>query len=287
VCRLIWVRINVAEKAELRPTLISSRFRFMEHLTREATTKQMSSPKKQQQSVSGSSPSRKQRDAVEALIAKPPVIVTPALSQLRYLVLVDGLSVYDPQDGQCSYRSYVWSILLRVSPSRSSVYVQLVQLGPSAAYSKIRNDTFRTLTSDKQFHSKVGEDALIRLLNSCAWKQTSTPRKVSNSKAHDGYVQGMNVLAAPFLYVCRSEWQAFAMFDAFLTRNCPLYVQPTLGGVHTGLSVSYTVWVKIFKKHLIQLVDICLEIIDKEVYDHLNSKLLSAKIYAFACMYMM
>jgi len=39
----------------------------------------------------------------------------------------------------------------------------------------------------------------------------------SNSVASVGYVQGMNVMAAPFLYVARSEAEAFAGFDRFIT----------------------------------------------------------------------
>ena len=53
------------------------------------------------------------------------------------------------------------------------------------------------------------------------------------------YVQGMNVLAAPFLYTMSSEVEAFAAFSKFIEVNCPLYVQPTLEGVHRGLRVSF------------------------------------------------
>ena len=52
------------------------------------------------------------------------------------------------------------------------------------------------------------------------------------------YVQGMNVLAAPFLYAMRSELEAFWCFTSFIEECCPLYVQPTLAGVHAGLDVS-------------------------------------------------
>lgn len=48
----------------------------------------------------------------------------------------------------------------------------------------------------------------------------------------------MNVLAAPFLYVMPSELEAFACFTAFIEKKCPLYVQPTLEGVHRGLKVG-------------------------------------------------
>lgn len=52
------------------------------------------------------------------------------------------------------------------------------------------------------------------------------------------YVQGMNVLAAPFLYTMPSEVEAFFCFAKFIEDMCPLYVQPTLEGVHRGLKVG-------------------------------------------------
>jgi len=52
------------------------------------------------------------------------------------------------------------------------------------------------------------------------------------------YVQGMNVLAAPFLYTMPSEVEAFYCFAKFIEECCPLYVQPALEGVHRGLKVS-------------------------------------------------
>ncbi len=53
------------------------------------------------------------------------------------------------------------------------------------------------------------------------------------------YVQGMNVLAAPFLYTMPSEVEAFYCFAKFIEECCPLYVQPTLEGVHRGLKVRH------------------------------------------------
>jgi cell cycle arrest protein BUB2 len=51
------------------------------------------------------------------------------------------------------------------------------------------------------------------------------------------YVQGMDVLAAPFLYTMPSELEAFFCFAKFIEESCPLHVQPTLEGVHRGLRV--------------------------------------------------
>lgn len=53
------------------------------------------------------------------------------------------------------------------------------------------------------------------------------------------YVQGMNVLAAPFLYTMPSEIEAFYCFARFIEGCCPLYVQQTLEGVHRGLKVLF------------------------------------------------
>lgn len=218
-----------------------------------------------QRHVSGQQTNKRQRDAIESLIAKAPVITQSALSQLRYLILVEGVTIPDSADGQCPYRGYLWSILLRMRATPSALYVQLVQYGPSSAYTKIRNDTFRTLTSDKMFHSKVSEDALARVLNCFAWI-IQKDKRLNQNQNHDGYVQGMNVLAAPFLYISRTEAQAFGLFRRFMTAYCPTYIEPTLAGVHTGLT----------------LLDLCLKIIDPEVHNHLNDKLISSKIYGFA-----
>lgn len=178
----------------------------------------------------------------------------------------------------------MWSVLLRVPPQASSDYVDLVNRGPCAVYTKIRNDTFRTLTTDAKFRKRVSENALIRVLNSFAWKQllNHQNQQEEDEERHDGgghlssssayfnqdflYVQGMNVIAAPFLYTCKTEPQAYALFETFLVRDCPLYIRPTLEGVHTGL----------------KLIDLCLEIIDPVLFDSLRSKYLSAELYAFA-----
>lgn len=77
----------------------------------------------------------------------------------------------------------------------------------------------------------------------------------------------MNVLSAPFLYTLPSQLEAFACFSTFIEDACPLYVQPTLVGVHRGL----------------KLLDRCLKIVDAELFDYLRSKNLSAELYAFPC----
>ncbi|KAG8526973.1 uncharacterized protein KY384_008402 [Bacidia gigantensis] len=94
-----------------------------------------------------------------------------------------------------------------------------------------------------------------------------TVRSLANGSSIPGiYVQGMNVLCAPFLYVARSEAEAFVLFHDFITRECPGYIRGAMDGVHKGL----------------QLVDRCLEIADPVLSAFLLSRGLKAEIYAFA-----
>lgn len=79
------------------------------------------------------------------------------------------------------------------------------------------------------------------------------------------YVQGMNVLCAPFLYAARSEVEAFALFHHFVTRECPGYIRSAMDGVHRGL----------------RLVDRCLEIVEPKLAAYLFSKGMQAELYAF------
>lgn len=198
-------------------------------------------------------PSQRGRDKIDELIHRPPNFVFEGLQQLRYLILTEGLAA--DANGDCHYRNYVWTILLQVDLSQS-VYASLIKQRASRCDAKIQNDTFRTLATDKNFKARVREDALSRILNGWA----------NLHPEGCGYVQGMNVLAAPFLYISRSESQAFALFDKFLTCYCPTYITPTLIGVHTAL----------------ELVDLVLKIADPNLYAHLKAKMLPANLYAFA-----
>jgi cell cycle arrest protein BUB2 len=182
-------------------------------------------------------------------------------------------------------------------------YLFLVHRGPSPAYTKIRNDTFRTLATDPLFKRRVTEASLIRLLNAVAWKLHDSKNAMAGSRpssrrrelelAIDSpptieeepseetldrtssatgsvdklaiYVQGMNVLCAPFLYAARSEVEAFALFHYFITQECPGYIRGAMDGVHKGL----------------QLVDRCLEVVEPKLARYLFSKGMYAELYAF------
>ncbi|RYP27434.1 hypothetical protein DL767_007678 [Monosporascus sp. MG133] len=237
--------------------------------------------------------------------------VRGALESARLKVLDQGIKT--DSDGMSSSRIYAWLILLDAPFLETDAYLKLIHRGASPAYSKIRNDTFRTLTTDPLFRRRVSEASLIRLLNAIAWKlhdakeeqrrppssrqslpggssrpssarsdvsmQTSSPAAKKRARAltltTEGsevnasepgtYVQGMNVLAAPFLYAARSEAEAFVAFHRLLTKECPGYIRGAMDGVHRGLA----------------LVDKVLAIVDAKLSLYLTSKGLSAEIYAF------
>ncbi|KAI5466446.1 rab-GTPase-TBC domain-containing protein [Mariannaea sp. PMI_226] len=230
-----------------------------------------------------------------------------ALESARWKVIDGG--VKSEEDGMSTLRIYVWLVLLDAPILSTDDYLALIHRGASPAYSKIRNDTFRTLTTDPLFRRRVSEASLIRLLNAIAWKlhdaredqrqsrpgssraslsgqsHTSTSSPTTRNRARaltlttEGsdsstgtntlepgtYVQGMNVLAAPFLYAARSEAEAFVAFHSLLTRECPGYIRGAMDGVHRGLA----------------LVDKVLAIVDPKLSMYLTAKGLSAEIYAF------
>lgn len=71
---------------------------------------------------------------------------------------------------QSPLRMYVWLVLLEAPIMSTDEYLSLIHRGASPAYAKIRNDTFRTLTTDPLFRRRVSEASLIRLLNAAAWR---------------------------------------------------------------------------------------------------------------------
>lgn len=258
-----------------------------------------------------------------------------SIESMRYSILNDGIK--SNSEGMSQLRIYVWLIMLDCPVLETDAYLDLIHRGASPAYSKIRNDTFRTLTTDPLFRRRVSEASLIRLLNAVAWKlhdgreedrvrhsagrqslphmgdspirtggggvissnssvSGSNPRGGGSSNGLAGpasspaaknraraltlttegsdcsvapesgtYVQGMNVLAAPFLYAARSESEAFVAFHQLLTKELPGYIRGAMDGVHKGL----------------RLVDKVLSIVDEKLSRYLTSKGLTAEIYAF------
>ena len=246
------------------------------------------------------------KDQLKSLVASGPKNDIPAsLRDMRYLILGDGIDA--DNDGMSQLRIYIWLILLNAPPLSTDEYLSIIRRGPSPAYAKIRNDTFRTLATDPLFKRRVSEASLIRLLNAIAWKlldakkssssssnlrspvattsETGSPQQAppkSNLNASTTasqtadpstslsgpsiYLQGMNVLSAPFLYASRSETQAFTAFHLFLTTQIPGYLLGTLDGVHRGCS----------------LISRILRIVDPKLSSHLETKGARAEVYAFA-----
>jgi cell cycle arrest protein BUB2 len=254
---------------------------------------------------------------LDLFLQKGPTTHSAGLLELRRIVLLDGIP--SNADGMSELRIYIWLILLNAPPLQTKAYLDLVGQGASPAYSKIRDDTFRTLTTDPLFRRRVSENSLTRVLNAVAWRvlereegrakgwmsppsmslgvpdinpgggdifhspasvtsrhargsvtegsEAGDAATVASSTAHTGvgYVQGMNVMAAPFLYAARSEVEAFAAFDRYVTYECPAYINPQMSGVHKGLA----------------LVDTILSIVDPKLASHLLSTGMKAEIYAF------
>ncbi|KAI8614427.1 rab-GTPase-TBC domain-containing protein [Chytriomyces sp. MP71] len=184
------------------------------------------------------------------------------LRTLRHLVLTQGVPNSNTGTVQ-SLRHRIWKLLLGVYKVSADDYVALLGKGPSPVFDKVKNDAFRTLMGDTSFGKIVDEGMLIRVLNAFAWRAKDYPTsRLINLQF--SYVQGMNVLAAPFLYVM-PELDAFYTFATFIHHTCPLYVQPALEGVHCG----------------IKLLDKCLMIADPQLHLFLKSKNMDPVMYAF------
>ncbi|KAF8936297.1 hypothetical protein BGZ58_004362 [Dissophora ornata] len=189
--------------------------------------------------------------------------IAASLQELRQLILAYGIPEQPAVTPKTALiRGRCWKLLLEVHHVSAQEYVSLVKQGKPVEYGKIRNDTFRTMATDRNYTTVVEEDSLIRVLCAFAWSTQAT--SAQDTGVSFTYVQGMNVLAAPFLYTM-TEVEAFYSYSNLLKYCCPLYVQPALQGVHCG----------------IKLLEECLCKIDPELYDYLKSKRLSAEVYAF------
>lgn len=206
--------------------------------------------------------------SIDKFITQQPLIIHSSLSQLRYLVLSEGLPISYNDIKLNRTRSYVWSILSQTSMERATEkYRNLLALGqvPLPIFQKIKNDTFRTLTTDTNFLDIVDEECLIRCLSCFAWQTLHRSDGNTESKLDQvsTYVQGMNVLLAPLLYTCPTEPMAFQLFTTLCYSIIPTYLNNNLTGVHNGA----------------KLLDICLKIIDPKLSKFLSDNLLTAEIY--------
>ncbi|GAB9464381.1 hypothetical protein Gpo141_00001811 [Globisporangium polare] len=181
----------------------------------------------------------------------------------------------------CSLRGRIWKVFLGVDTTvNKEMYTELVGRGASYCDGDIRNDTFRTFRGDPAFAQRVPEEKLARLLNvfinelgAHSTSQHSEARIGNDNPEYIRYVQGMNVLCAPLLYVM-PEADAYYTFCQLIVKHCPHYMAPKLKGVESGCL----------------LVDKCLQTLDADLYNHLQSRGITARIYAlplilslFAC----
>jgi len=181
------------------------------------------------------------------------------LNELRKAILFQGLE--DKQmskSGGLSLRGKIWKVMLALDQIDAKQYIELISKKKSSLYGRIRDDSFRTFTSDAEYQETVKEVVLVRTLNSFVWL----------NEPNFTYCQGMNTICAPFLY-CMPEVDAFYAFNKFITKKFPLYWISAHIGVHAGC----------------MLVDKCLSIVDPELCAYLTKKnhLHSAYVYAFPC----
>jgi cell cycle arrest protein BUB2 len=166
--------------------------------------------------------------------------------ELKRLVVVHGLprdeGVLAVDGASCSLRGRVWKALLGVeSDVDMTKYAALVGRGASHYDGDIRNDTFRTFRGDSEFAQRVPEEKLVRLLNVFINELGSGPEDEAREDGGGNlpsirYVQGMNVLCAPLLYVL-PEPDAYHTFCQLIVRHCPNYMAPQLKGVEKGCAL--------------------------------------------------
>ncbi|KAJ2461388.1 CDC16 protein [Coemansia sp. RSA 2424] len=185
--------------------------------------------------------------------------VSASMRELRALVAANGgLPLVGGGADDRRLRSTLWLAMLEVRGVAPDGYAQALRRCPSPSADKINNDAFRTLAADAEFRAHVATASIVRVLNALL----SAPDRSASDPPR--YVQGMNTLAAPFLYVM-GEGASFYAFRQFLRRECPLYARPSLPGVHA----------------CVQLVDECLALADPGLFSHLRRHGAVAKIYAF------
>lgn len=104
------------------------------------------------------------------------------------------------------------------------------------------DDVFRTFRGNEDFWRRVDADTMTRVLRATA--------------VDYGYVQGMNVLLAPFLFVM-PELDSYYCFHTLVSDHLTSYCNKNLLGVHRGVN----------------LVNRCLLHLDADLHKHILSKI--------------
>ncbi|KAJ2267826.1 CDC16 protein [Coemansia sp. RSA 451] len=184
--------------------------------------------------------------------------VSASMRELRVLIASSGGLPVGSSIAASRLRTTLWLAMLEVREIGLDGYASALRCCPSTSADKIDNDAFRTLAADVEFRRTVSTDSIVRVLNAVL----SAPDRVASDPPR--YVQGMNTLLAPFLYVM-GEGASYYAYRQFLRKECPLYARPSLPGVHA----------------CVQLVDECLAHVDARLFSHLKRHGAVAKIYAF------
>jgi cell cycle arrest protein BUB2 len=119
----------------------------------------------------------------------------------------------------------------------------------NAFNAKIKDDAFRTFKGHAPFWDVVKEDTIIRVLRATALDK--------------GYVQGMNVLLAPFLWIM-PEFDGYLCFHRLVTHHIPSYITEKLEGVFRA----------------IELTTVCLPVIDPTLSNCINKREMKFPVFS-------
>lgn len=148
-------------------------------------------------------------------------------------------------------RPLVWKTLLHVGATSTDRYTRLLDAGLSKHKKNIYKDAHRTFKDDEDFQRVVTNSMLNRAINAVVVDLDLQ------------YVQGMNVMCGPLLFVL-NEVEAFAAFRN-LCCICRGYLNPGIKGVYSGC----------------KLVDEILDVVDPALARHLRADSSHLVVWAF------
>lgn len=159
---------------------------------------------------------------------------------------------YLSEKGSSKYFAGVWTVYF--GPKRMDFDSQdsFHSLRKTKYAEKIENDVFRTLKTSEEFDLQGQISRMTMILNQIAVKY--------------GYVQGMNVMLAPFVHLFEDDLDAYQYFNFFVSKICPSFISSDMIGVYKTC----------------EFVDKCLNLLDPELFVHLRDRnQLCCKIYGF------
>ncbi|RKP21611.1 RabGAP/TBC, partial [Rozella allomycis CSF55] len=141
------------------------------------------------------------------------------------------------QSDKNSLRSAVWrQILTRNIKISADYYITLCESNIPELYHKIDNDACRTMPETLRRCGRSTE-MVARVLNAFTIHAKNTLEKYTDLQLKFGYIQGMNVILAPFLCIM-PELDAFYCFSTFIQHIAPMYFQPHIEGSICGIQIG-------------------------------------------------